>query len=56
MKKKLNFYIEVDGGINAANAPIISVSGADVLVSGSEVFNSTNRKKTMEQLRGKVQL
>lgn len=55
-EQKLNFYIEVDGGINAANAPIISVSGADVLVSGSAVFNSTDRKKIMNELRGKPQL
>lgn len=48
----LNFLIEVDGGVNETNASIITVSGADVLVSGNCVFLSENRRKTMEILRG----
>lgn len=49
----LNFLIEVDGGINTTNASIVTVSGADVLVSGSVVYNSKNRAKTMDIMRGK---
>ncbi len=49
----LDFLIQVDGGVNTTNASIIAVSGADVLVSGSVVYNSENREKTMEILRGK---
>ena len=35
----LNYLIEVDGGINDKNAYELSNSGADILVSGSYVFN-----------------
>ena len=49
----LDFLIEVDGGVNTINAPIIAVSGADVLVSGSAIFNSNDRRQTMQILRGK---
>lgn len=34
----LNAMIEVDGGVNAANAGDLAASGADVLVAGSAVF------------------
>ncbi|MBQ8761938.1 MAG: ribulose-phosphate 3-epimerase [Clostridia bacterium] len=46
-----NFIIEVDGGINTTNAQIVAISGADVLVSGSEVYKSSNRAKTIEKLK-----
>lgn len=46
------FLIEVDGGINTTNAQLISISGADVLVSGSVVYNSTNKKETILKLKG----
>lgn len=55
-ERGLDFLIEVDGGINTTNASIITVSGADVLVSGSVVYNSENRAKTMDMLRGKKEL
>lgn len=46
-------YIEVDGGINARNAKILRTLGANILVSGSYLFNSKNMKKTVKALRGK---
>ena len=46
------FLIEVDGGVNTTNAQLISISGADVLVSGSVVYNSTNKKETILKLKG----
>jgi len=39
-KKKLATELEVDGGINAENAPRVVGAGANVLVAGSAVFNS----------------
>jgi len=38
-KKKLNFAIEVDGGVNAQTIALPVKAGADVLVAGSAVFN-----------------
>ena len=47
--QKLEFKIEVDGGISKDTAP--KVKGADVLVAGSYVFKSGNYKKAIEDLR-----
>jgi ribulose-phosphate 3-epimerase len=33
-----NIDIEVDGGLNAATAPLVAAAGANVLVAGSAVF------------------
>ena len=46
-----NFLIEVDGGINAENAELIVRAGADILVSGSYLYNSKNHTKAVETLR-----
>ena len=52
-KKKLNFDIEVDGGINFLNSKIVIDAGADILVSGTTIFkeNKGNIKKNIEILR-----
>ncbi|MBI5079455.1 ribulose-phosphate 3-epimerase [Candidatus Wolfebacteria bacterium] len=42
--------IEVDGGINLETAKLCKEAGADILVSGSYVWNSENKKKTFEEL------
>ena len=44
--------IEVDGGVSLQNAADILSAGADVLVTGSTIFNSANPKETIEQLKG----
>ena len=51
--KKLNFEIEVDGGINFSNSKLVIEAGAEILVSGTTVFkeNSGNVKKNIETLR-----
>ena len=41
-EKKLNFEIEIDGGINNETAKICKSSGADVLVAGSYIFSNKN--------------
>ncbi|MBN2519212.1 MAG: ribulose-phosphate 3-epimerase [Bacteroidales bacterium] len=38
--KKLNFYIEIDGGVNINNAKRIYESGVDIMVAGNAIFNS----------------
>ncbi len=51
--KKLNFLIEVDGGINFSNSKKVINAGADILVSGTTIFkeNEGNIKKNIEILR-----
>jgi len=42
--KKLNFEIQVDGGIDEFTAPQVVKAGATVLVSGSSIFGAPNIK------------
>ena len=48
----LNFLIEVDGGVNAANSVSILQAGADILVSASYIFSSGNYTQAIHNLRG----
>ena len=41
-EKKLNFDIEIDGGINFENSKLAIDSGVDILVSGTTIFKSNN--------------
>lgn len=43
--------IEIDGGVNTANAPLLYEAGADVLVAGNAVFKSENPIATIKQLK-----
>ena len=43
--------IEVDGGINLENAHDVKEAGANVLVSGSTIFNCTDYKSIINKLR-----
>ena len=43
-EKKLNFEIEVDGGINKKTAYICKKNGANVLVAGSYIYESPKNK------------
>lgn len=43
--------IEIDGGVNASNAPLLMAAGADVLVAGSFVFKSIDPFATIEELK-----
>ncbi len=47
----LRFKIEFDGGVNLDNAKTLIDAGVDILVSGSFVFNATNRENAVKQLR-----
>ena len=46
-----NGYIEVDGGINHDTAKIAVNHGANVIVSGSYIFCSEDRKERIDSLR-----
>ena len=50
-KSRSDFIIEIDGGVNATNAPKLIEAGADALVAGSFVFKSDNPTKTIEDLK-----
>ena len=49
--KKLEFYIEADGGINIKNSQEIKRRGADILVAGTSIINSENYKETIKELK-----
>ena len=53
--KKLNFDIEIDGGINFENSKKAIEAGANILVSGTTIFKSNNGdiKKNIELLKSK---
>jgi len=54
-ERKLNFDIEIDGGINFDNSKDAIKAGANILVSGTTIFKSNNGdiKKNIELLKSK---
>ena len=54
-ESKLNFDIEIDGGINFENSKTVIEAGVNILVSGTTVFKSNNGdiKKNIELLKSK---
>lgn len=52
LKRNLNTLIEVDGGVNRHNAPILAQAGADALVAGSSVFNAADPMAEIIALKG----
>lgn len=56
LKEKINQYqpkclIEVDGGVNDKNAPLIKEAGGDILVAGNYIFKSSNYAQSINMLR-----
>jgi len=49
-RKNAHCLIEVDGGINAQNAPKLFENGVNVLVAGSAVFNAPNPIETIHDM------
>ncbi|MDC2990879.1 ribulose-phosphate 3-epimerase [Candidatus Pelagibacter sp.] len=51
--RRLNFDIEIDGGIDFENSKLAINSGVDILVSGTTIFKSNNGdiKKNIDLLR-----
>lgn|SRR5574344_868154 len=50
-RKNPHCLIEVDGGVNLQNAPLLFAAGADVLVAGNAIFKSDNPQETIRQMR-----
>lgn len=50
-KHELTCLLEVDGGINYANACLINQAGADIIVAGAGVFKQENYSEAIERLR-----
>lgn len=48
-----NIVVEIDGGINEQWAEQSIAAGADIVVSGSTIFDSEDREATIRRLRGK---
>jgi ribulose-phosphate 3-epimerase len=51
-KENIDIDIEADGGINDKTAEAVREANADILVSGSYVINSENRRETVNIIRG----
>ncbi|MFI3251682.1 MAG: ribulose-phosphate 3-epimerase [bacterium] len=51
IKNKLNYEIEVDGGINDETISLVKKSGVDVVVAGSYIFNSKDRTSKINSLK-----
>ena len=51
-KNGYHIDIQVDGGINSENAPVLIDAGANVLVAGSSVFKASSRRDAIDALRG----
>jgi ribulose-phosphate 3-epimerase len=47
----IDLDVQVDGGINPQNAPSAIAAGANILVAGSSVFRSNDRKAAIDALR-----
>jgi ribulose-phosphate 3-epimerase len=53
-ERGLRVEIEVDGGIDAATAPLVADAGASILVAGSAVFGKPDRDAAMRAIRDAV--
>jgi len=43
--------VEIDGGVNATTAPAIKDAGADIIVSGSYIFEAKDKKAAYKELK-----
>lgn len=50
----LGFLIEIDGGVNVANAAEIHEAGCDVAVAGNAIFGSAKPDETIRQMRASL--
>jgi ribulose-phosphate 3-epimerase len=53
--RNLNFFIEVDGGINKETALLTVKSGADILVIGTTIFKSPNIQSTIREIEKTIE-
>lgn len=52
----VNPLIEVDGGISAKTAPLVTAAGADVLVAGNAIFGASDPLVALQEIRRAAQL
>ncbi len=50
-KEELDYYIEVDGGINLDTIQKVRECGCDIAVVGSAIINSEDKKKMIQDLK-----
>ena len=50
-KRNPKLLIEIDGGVNDKNAPLLKEAGADILVAGSFIFKHKDYKEAIRSLR-----
>lgn len=50
-RRGLSTWIEVDGGVNTDNAPLLWDAGADILVAGSSVFRASDPEEMILALK-----
>lgn len=50
-KREVDIEIQVDGGVNSDNAKTLCSAGASILVAGSSVFKSSDRRAAINALR-----
>ncbi len=50
-KRELDLMLQVDGGVDAATAPIVRENGANVLVAGTYFFKAEDKKAATDLLR-----
>lgn len=55
VSQKSNCLLQVDGGINHANAGLLQESGADLFVVGTFLFNADNIEKTIKKFLNQMQ-
>lgn len=48
--------IQVDGGVNQTTAPDVVRAGAEILVAGAAVFDSSDRRASIKRLRDAAQI
>ena len=51
-KQKLETVVEVDGGVNLNNLPLISEKKVDSVVMGAFLYNSKNLNNTIKKVKG----
>lgn len=51
----LSFFIEIDGGVKVDNTRRIAAAGAEAIVSGSGIFNTTDYKATIAAMRKELE-
>lgn len=53
-QRNLNVELEVDGGVNEKTAQQCVEAGANVLVAGSAIFNQSDRKQAIQNLKNSI--